>query len=978
MANREARDPMIPIQATTDFHARLDAEILRQRQAADSSRRLSATIAASAVDLNPHQIDAALFALRSPLGHGVVLADEVGLGKTIEAGLVISQYWAERKRRILCIVPANLRKQWQRELVEKFFLPSRIVESRNYGSHGFHRPEIGESIREVFVCSHEFAAAKASDVKRAEWDLVVIDEAHRFRNVYKGESSARRAHAIRDAIANRKKLLLTATPLQNSLMELYGLITFVDPHAFGSVEGFRERYVTRSANEADGSLDELKQRISPYFKRTLRRQVTEYIRFTNRISHTQDFTPTDAETALYEGVSEYLRRDSLQALPSGQRTLLTLVIRKILASSTFAIAATLGRLVERLERLKEGRGDAAAAAAAIVDDTETDLEDALAELVSDAEAEKEGVAKPSSAVASLDAEIAELKHYASLAESITDNAKGTALLLALRRGLEKAGELGSPQKALVFTESRRTQVYLRELLVGNGYAGRVVLFNGSNSDEESRRILGEWLQQHRGSDLVTESPTADMRSALVEHFRDHAAIMIATESAAEGVNLQFCNLVVNYDLPWNPQRIEQRIGRCHRYGQLHDVVVINFLNRRNDADRRVFELLASKFELFDGVFGASDRVLGTIDSGLDFERRILEIYQECRTSASITAAFDALQCELEQQITDRMENARQSLLEHFDEDVHKALRLRATETAQDVEEWQATLWRLVRHEGADLARWEEDGTSFVLHSLPAAITADPPALGRYHRTKPAAGSDEHWLWPDHPLARRLIDEAITRPLPIREVEFSYRDYSRRISVLKPLVGMAGWLTVDKLTLEGAAIEDHLLVVAITDIGEVIEADTARRLFSLSGMAQGLVSPPEHLRQILLDTSATLAQRTIDARGAAAADWLGSESEKLDQWAEDLKAGLENDLRMIAADLKLARRAMHESPSLPEKLEAQKRIHELSQLQKEKRRRLFEAHDAIDADRERMIAEAEALLRQAASIIHVFTLRWRVT
>ena len=190
--------------------------------------------------------------------------------------------------------------------------------------------------------------------------------------------------------------------------------------------------------------------------------------------------------------------------------------------------------------------------------------------------------------------------------------------------------------------------------------------------------------------------------------------------------------------------------------------------------------------------------------------------------------------------------------------------------------------------------------------------------------------------------------------------------------------MAGWLTVDKLTLEGAAIEDHLLVVAITDIGEVIEADTARRLFSLSGMAQGLVSPPEHLRQILLDTSATLAQRTIDARGAAAADWLGSESEKLDQWAEDLKAGLENDLRMIAADLKLARRAMHESPSLPEKLEAQKRIHELSQLQKEKRRRLFEAHDAIDADRERMIAEAEALLRQAASIIHVFTLRWRVT
>jgi|694.fasta_scaffold54940_2 adenine-specific DNA-methyltransferase len=970
--------PMAPIPATTDFHARFDAEILRQRQSADSSRRLSAAIAGSAVDLNPHQIDAALFALRSPLGHGVVLADEVGLGKTIEAGLVISQCWAERKRRILCIVPANLRKQWQRELVEKFFLPSLIVESRNYRIHGFQRPPSGDGTAEVLVCSHEFAAAKASDVARGGWDLVVIDEAHRLRNVYKRESSARRAHAIRDAITDRRKLLLTATPLQNSLMELYGLITFVDPHAFGSADAFRERYATRGANATDGSLDELKRRIAPYFKRTLRRQVTEYVRFTNRISHTQDFTPTDAETALYEGVSEYLRRDTLQSLPGGQRTLLTLVIRKILASSTFAIAATLGRLVERLERLKAGSAEAADAAEAIVDDTETDLEDALAEFVSDDASGEHGADDPRPTSAALDAEIAELKHYASLAESITVNAKGTALLLALRRGLEKASEIGSPQKALVFTESRRTQVYLRDLLVGNGYAGRVVLFNGSNSDEESRRILGEWLERHRGSDLVTASPTADMRSALVEHFRDRATIMIATESAAEGVNLQFCNLVVNYDLPWNPQRIEQRIGRCHRYGQLHDVVVINFLNRRNDADRRVFELLSSKFELFDGVFGASDRVLGTIDSGIDFERRILEIYQECRTAASITLAFDALQAELEEQVSDRLEHARQSLLEHFDEDVHKALRLRATETALDVEEWQATLWRLVRHEGEDLARWEADGASFTLHTAPTTDTTEPPPLGRYYRAKPPAGDQGHWLWPNHPLARHLIDQAITRPLPCQEVEFSYRAYSRRISVIEPLVGMAGWLSVDKLVLEGASTEDHLLVAAVTDSGEVIDADTARRLFALPGKSIGAVAPPEILRQLLLDTSASLGRRTIETRGAAAADWLGRESDKLDAWAEDLKAGLESDLRTIAAELKVARRATHDSASLPEKLEAQKRVHELSQIQKEKRRRLFEAHDAIDADRERMIAAAETLLRQEASTVRLFTLRWRVT
>lgn len=121
-----------------------------------------------------------------------------------------------------------------------------------------------------------------------------------------------------------------------------------------------------------------------------------------------------------------------------------------------------------------------------------------------------------------------------------------------------------------------------------------------------------------------------MKSAVVEEFRNHACILIGTEAAAEGINLQFCSLVVNYDLPWNPQRIEQRIGRCHRYGQKNDVVVINFLNRKNAADRRVYELLSQKFRLFEGVFGSSDDVLGSIESGVDFEKRIASIYQTCK------------------------------------------------------------------------------------------------------------------------------------------------------------------------------------------------------------------------------------------------------------------------------------------------------------------------------------------------------------
>jgi superfamily II DNA/RNA helicase len=241
---------------------------------------------------------------------------------------------------------------------------------------------------------------------------------------------------------------------------------------------------------------------------------------------------------------------------------------------------------------------------------------------------------------------------------------------------------GAARKALIFTESRRTQEYLKTFLESNGYRGEVVLFNGTNSGPEATGIYERWVDKNRDTGRSSGSRNVDVRTALIEHFRDEGSILLATEAAAEGINLQFCSLVINYDLPWNPQRIEQRIGRCHRYGQRHDVVVINFLNDRNEADRRVLELLGEKFSLFNGVFGASDEVLGTIESGVDFEKRILAIYQQCRTPEEIDTAFRILQAEMDEQIRMRMDDTRRTLFEHFDEDVHQRLRLQLDEKAQ--------------------------------------------------------------------------------------------------------------------------------------------------------------------------------------------------------------------------------------------------------------------------------------------------------
>ena len=586
--------------------------------------RMAGALLDAQVDLNPHQIDAALFATSNPLSKGAILADEVGLGKTIEAGLLIAQKWAERKRRILVITPANLRKQWHQELADKFGIVASLLEARSYRQaikNGKTNPfDLVSTGGTVIICSYQFAAGKATDVQAVPWDLVVIDEAHRLRNVYKPENKT--ARILRDALTQPHKVLLTATPLQNSLLELYGLVSFVDERVFGDLNSFRAQY---GQIKDAVSFDSLKNRIAPICKRTLRRQVEAYVKYTRRIPMLQEFVPGPEETRLYHHVSEFLQRPALYALPNSQRQLITLVLRKLLASSTFAIAGALETLIKRLGQTL----DAKAASSDLAEELDHDYE-SLNELVDESTVMSAAVADGNPRVTTADeiaairAEISELESFRSLAISISENAKGTALLQALNIAFKKLNELGAAKKAIVFTESRRTQDYLLKLLADTEHGPGVVLFNGSNNDAKAKTIYADWIVRHAGTERVSGSRTADTRAALVDYFREQGSIMIATEAGAEGINLQFCSMVINYDLPWNPQRIEQRIGRCHRYGQKHDVVVVNFLNRDNEADRRVYELLAQKFQLFDGVFGASDEVLGAVESGVDFERRIAE------------------------------------------------------------------------------------------------------------------------------------------------------------------------------------------------------------------------------------------------------------------------------------------------------------------------------------------------------------------
>ena len=960
----------------TPYHAKYYAHEL-SRIGGDGVDRLGRALFDATVTLNPHQIEAALFALRSPLSKGVLLADEVGLGKTIEAGLVLCQSWAESRRRLLIITPASLRKQWALELHEKFNLPSVILDAHSYrdfqkSGHAspFEQPQI-------VICSYHYAARMSAEIQPFAWDLVVMDEAHKLRNCYR--ESNRLGQAILHATRDRRKILLTATPLQNSLVELYGLATLIDERLFGDLPSFR----TQFAN-AGSDLASLRERLATFCHRTLRSQVLEYVKYTRRKLLTQPFSPSEQEHTLYETVSRYLQRDDCYALPQRQRHLIVLLVRKVLSSSPRALAGTLEMMRDRLLRIQEDLKNSASLFDQLIagDDLDGELLDELLEDAEDAEIstdEKTPAAETAAEPidpAKLKKEIAELDDYIRWSRSIGVDTKSRALLKALDIGFGQMATMNppAPRKAVIFTESRRTQTFLKEFLEANGHTGKIVLFNGSNNDPDSKQVFERWAAANRDTGRMTGSRPVDSRTALIDAFRDSAEILIATEAAAEGINLQFCALVINFDLPWNPQRIEQRIGRCHRYGQEHEVVVINFLNQRNEADLRVHELLETKFHLFSTLFDTSDDILGLVDGTIDFERRVLEIYQQCRSADEINAAFAALRLELQSQIESRMKETRKLLLDHFDEDVHDLLQVRLDGAKQQLDRIGRLFWALTRFELTEIARFDDDELAFDLHESP--ITAAHAGHYRLVQKGRANIPGEFLYRLNHPLGEHTVAQGKGHPCPPAEIIFEVSQHPVKVSLVEQLKGKSGWLTLQHLRIDSLEREDHLLFSAFDDDGRDLDQETCERLFSVAGTcspSSSLPEPPTRLaREATRHVAATL-NRSLETNHRH----FQAARDQLDRWAEDMELASQKQLEDLKRQIRDLQRRSRQAPTLQEEKAMQDQILKLEQAKRRQRQRIFEIEDEIEDKRKTLVAALEARLQQKTLTTSLFTVRWRV-
>jgi len=837
---------------------RYQAEDLVRLRRSDERRRYSAPQRAAKVDANPHQIDAVIFALGRIREGGCILADEVGLGKTIEAGLVIAQLMAEGARRVLLITPKPLLGQWRQELYQLFNIDVIEAEPRIGGFDGDG----------VFLIGREAAGSvKGRDalLLSDEFDLCVIDEAHEvFAGIYKrfdklgqyreDAIGAQTAGRLREVlIASRTPvLLLTATPMQNNLVELWGLVQYVDPLGtlLGDLATFREVFCGGDDRQlAEGQEEELRNRLHVVLQRTLRREAQDFLEkpFVGREARLFEYSMSPAEKALYDDVTQYLLEPGILAFQGRHRQLLLLSFHRLMASSTRALAVSLEKVAARLRRMMGGRE--------MPQSDDDDTRYLLADLEDDASEYSEGSDESSTPKSGgLKEELRRVEGYIERAGRLgSEDSKFRALLQSLRFVTERASSHGTG-KLVIFTESLVTQGYLRDRLVESRLItdSEITLFSGTNNSRRAHEALERWLVEIPQGEGAKTNRDIAIRLALVHEFKTRTRVFISTEAGAKGLNLQFCDTIVNYDLPWNPQRIEQRIGRCHRYGQRHDVTVINFLAKDNLAQALTLEILSQKLELFGTVLDASDQVLhrpsGNLRGevlvsvlGSDFESELHRIYDRARTLDEVTAELQALRDKVAEE-RKRFEEAHArtaDLIEkRLEENIQRVFRQHKEGTAGALAELDRDLQSLVisyLDASAIPYKFEAVGDERLLHVAPSPLL---PEELRDGTTAAIGSSKEHQsLYLSHQLVLAAVAEARASSSRMSTL---VRPPGDAPDELLQLAGKRGRLRLIKLSFDGFERIELLVPVMMLESGRVVPQRLAEML--LRGSMRNAAAP----------------------------------------------------------------------------------------------------------------------------------------
>ncbi|ELZ46375.1 helicase [Halorubrum californiense DSM 19288] len=513
-----------------------------------------------------HQVDAAYRALFEMDGKAL-LADEVGLGKTIEVGMILKEmHFRETNDSVLILTPAQLAKQWQAELREKFGL--EFVCNYDDDFNGFD--------------SHDYIIASIDTAKsdryrqavlKRHWDVLVLDEAHYVKN----EETDR--YELIDQLTYNYAFFLTATPIQNELTDLYNVVSLLRPGLFGTRDVFHQ-YFINSDQETLVNRNELQDRLNKVMIRN-RREDTD-VDFTERRVDTRKFDPSPAERELYQAVSDYVKGAYSQ--DQGQKLVLML-LQKEVVSSPEALETTIRKRLDDQSEL-----------------TETEELESILDLIDNI-------------------------------DMVTKQERLLDIVEEARENVEKG-------RVIVFTQFRATQRRGAERLASEGYT--VHSFHGGHSSQEKEEII--------------------------ESFEEQGGILVSTDAMSEGRNAQFCNILVNWDLPWNPMRVEQRIGRIHRIGQKRQVYVFN-MALKDTVEEYVLERLYHKIDLFQQSVGELSEILTRLEeSGKSFEDEIFERLVSANSEVDLENDFDAMAVDLQEQrdLAEKLEEFNSGVFEGFD------------------------------------------------------------------------------------------------------------------------------------------------------------------------------------------------------------------------------------------------------------------------------------------------------------------------
>ncbi|MHA2635538.1 MAG: SNF2-related protein [bacterium JZ-2024 1] len=553
--------------------------------------------------LFPHQLSVAEWVNQRMGGRGI-LADEVGLGKTIEAGMIMKELILRGLvERILIIVPASLVTQWEEEMRHRFNENFTIydTEKRRELQRKYGEKENIWAVKNRILVSLNTAKQRGcrEQIQAVEWDLVIVDESHRMKN------SSTQNYKLVHGLKTKYLLLLTATPLQNYLLELYNLVNLIDPELLGNKSGFKRRFEERIHDPV--TLENLRKRLKRVMIRNRRADVGDSFTYTRRRAVTVPVELDPASRRLYDLTTQYAMEGYRKSLANQSYTygFYTMLVQRLLSSSVEALKTALQKRLELLEEVKSGKKKPARLKDLI-----------LVELDARGKEEEQFFSDPG-LIHSIETEMQYIQTLLNAAEEVKTSPK----LTLLKKILEEIFSQEDNEKVVIFTEFRSTQEFLAEKLREEGYD--VVVFHGGMTLKE--------------------------KDAAVEHFEEEGQILISTEAGSEGQNLQFAHIMINYDLPWNPMKLEQRIGRIHRIGQKRDVEIFNLVIRES-IEEYLLKVLEQKIGLFREIMGDLETILGAISRDKGFEHYVMELISRTYSEkkGNLAEAFSLLEKELDE------------------------------------------------------------------------------------------------------------------------------------------------------------------------------------------------------------------------------------------------------------------------------------------------------------------------------------------